>query len=102
MENKRRYPRLLTKLKGQYFLEGKSGILNECTVTNICPRGMRIEFYETMNVGSIITIMTTIPSEPRPIRTKGTVKWLRQRENGFVGGVEFKETLDDETFAKFI
>ena len=102
MEGIRRPGRFVKQLKAQYFLEEIKGVWEECTVTNISPGGIKIEFYETINVGSTITIMIIIPGESKPMRIKETLKWIKKRESDFIGGIELTEKLDDSTFAKLI
>ena len=98
----RRTGRFVKKLKAQYFLDEKRGTVKECTITNIALKGMGIACHETINVGSHVTIIISIPNESTPVIVKGTSKWIRQRENDFIGGVELTETLDDSTFAKLV
>jgi len=97
---KRRSGRFLTKLGAHYFLSTKKGEWRKCAIFNISPVGIGAEFYEHNEVGSTIHLMIDIPGEAKPIMVKGSIKWMKQKGNRFIGGIELAETLDDVTFSK--
>ena len=100
MNIKRRFGRFVTQLKAQYFLNEKEGKWNECTVININPKGMGVEFHEYIDVGSTIHLVIIIPGELETIVVKGILKWIKQGKNDFIAGIELTEMLDDIKFAK--
>jgi len=100
MDIKRGFGRFVTQLKAQYFLNEKREKWNECTIIDISPKGMGVEFKQDINVGSTIHLVIIIPRELEPIMVKGKLKWIKQRGNDFVGGIEFTELLDEDKFAK--
>jgi len=98
----RRPGRYLTQLKARYFLNEARDNWKECTIINISLKGMGIEFNEAINVESTIHLMIIELRGSEPVTTKGELRWLKQRENDFIGGIELAETLDEITFAKLI
>ncbi len=100
MEDIRRSGRYVTQLKAQYFLDDDKDHWKECTIININPKGMCVEFNEGINVNSTIHLVIIKSGESEPIIVKGILKWLRQKKNNFIGGIELAETLDENTFAK--
>ena len=97
---KRRSGRFVTKLKAHYFLSEKKGELRECTIFNISPIGIGVEFHEKHEIGSGIHLMVDIPGETQHVIVKGSIKWIRQKGNRFIGGIEFGALLDNVTFSK--
>jgi hypothetical protein len=97
---KRRSGRFVTKLKAHYFLSEKKGELRECTIFNISPIGIGAEFHEKNEIGSGIHLMIDVPGETQHVIVKGSVKWIRQKGNRFIGGIEFVALLDNVTFSK--
>ena len=98
----RRFGRFVTELKARYFLGEMKENWKACTINKISPKGVGVEFYEDIQVGSTIHLMITFPREPKTIMLKGTLQWIEQRKNVFSGGIEFTEMLDDTTFANLI
>ena len=96
---KRRTGRFLAKLKAHYFLSEKKGELKECTIFNISPIGIGAEFHEKHEIGSLIHLMVDIPGETQHVIVKGSIKWIRQKGNRFIGGIELTKTLDNATFS---
>ena len=82
------------------LLNEKEGKWNECTIININPKGMGVEFHEDISVGSTIHLVIIIPGELETIVVKGILKWIKQRKNNFIAGIELTEMLDDIKFAK--
>jgi len=97
---KRRSGRFVTKLKAHYFLSEKKGELRECAIFNISPIGIGAEFHEKHEIGSRIHLMIGVPGETQHVIVKGSIKWIRQKGNRFIGGIELAEMLDDVTFSK--
>lgn len=98
----RRPGRYLTQLKAKYFLNEDSGSWKECTIINITPKGIGISFTQGINMKSIINLMIIEPRGSKPVTTKGRLRWLKQRKNDFIGGIELAEALDETTFARLI
>jgi hypothetical protein len=65
---------------------------------------MGIEFHasEEINVGSTIHLEIFVPREFKTVCVKGKLKWINQRRNDFVGGIEWyrinREALDEDKF----
>ena len=96
-EDRREQIRFSTNLKGRYSTEGLGKNWEECTVLDASRKGMGIKFHtpEGIKVGSIINLETVVPSETEPLNVRGTLKWIKQKENELIGGVEFAEVQDE-------
>ena len=55
---------------------------------------------DIINVGSIIFLEIPMPHEFAPLNIKGTLRWIKEKENDFIGGVEFTKVLDEVQFSK--
>ena len=96
-EDRREHIRFSTNLKGRYSTEGLGKNWEECTVMDASRRGMGIQFHtpDIIKVGSTIYLETVVPSETEPLNVRGTVKWIKQKENGLIGGVAFADVQDE-------
>jgi hypothetical protein len=96
-EDRRKQIRFSTNLKGRYSTEGLGKNWEECTVLDASRKGMGIKFHtpEGIKVGSIINLETVVPTETEPLNVRGTLKWIKQKENELIGGVEFAEVQDE-------
>jgi hypothetical protein len=96
-EDNRRHIRFSTNLKGRYSTGELGKNWEECTVLDASRKGMGIKFHtaEGIKVGSIINLETVVSSETEPFNVRGTLKWIKQKENEFIGGVELNEVLDE-------
>ncbi len=90
-ENRRAFSRFDTHLKAQFLLKEKRGDLRTCTVLNISRTGMGLQFHtpEKISVGSSIHLEITVPASLEPFSAEGTVKWIHQIDNDFIGGIEW-------------
>ena len=102
MDEIRRLGRYVTQLKAKYFIDEDKGSWKDCTIININPKGVGVELNEDINVDSTIHLTIIKPGESEPIIAKGVLRWIRQRKNDFIGGIELAETIDEITFAKLI
>ncbi len=102
VRRRRRFFRYSTRLKAQYFLQEEVSGWKECTVITAARKGMGIIFraQEKVDIGSTIHFAITVPKEEEPVMIKGMLKWIRQRKDNLVGGIEFAEILDTDTFVK--
>ena len=100
MKDTRRSGRYVIQLKAQYFLDDDKDHWRVCTILNINPKGVCVEFNEGINVDSTIHLVIIKSGESEPIIVKGILKWLRQKKSNLIGGIELAETLDENTFAK--
>ncbi len=53
-----------------------------------------------INAGSSILLEVFIPGELEPISVKGTIKWVKQIENGYISGIELSKELDEFNLSK--
>ena len=104
MESRRRFKRFSIKLNAKYIFEDSKKSWEQCTIIDATHKGMGIRFNtpETSNSGSTIHLEILVSKEIEPISLKGTLKWIGEGGNDFVGGVELKEGLDEITWANII
>jgi c-di-GMP-binding flagellar brake protein YcgR len=89
-DERRNYIRFSTNLKARYFTGETVKNWEECTVFDASRNGMGIKFHtpEEIQIGSTINLETVVSSEIEPLNVRGTLKWIKQEANEFVGGVE--------------
>ena len=102
LNNRRKYPRFETQLKAQFVSAESQRGGEDCTIIDFSRKGMRAEVYtsEEINVGTNILLEVFIPRELDPINVKGTIKWVKQIENGFISGIELSKGLEEITLSK--
>ena len=102
MEDGRGFIRFFSQLKARYITEDKEKDWKECTIINVNRKGMGVKFNtrERINEGSTILFEISVTTEFEPVQATGILKWINEGENYFVGGIEFSELLDEDTFAK--
>jgi hypothetical protein len=102
MEDGRGFIRFFSQLKGRYVLEDKEGDWEECTIINANRKGMGIKFHtrEVINIGATIYLEIFVSTEFEPLNVTGILKWIKEGENNFVGGIELTEMLEEDKFAK--
>jgi len=106
MENRRRFSRIDTLWKARYFLKEEERGWGNCTIIDFSRKGMGVEFHtsEKINVGSTVHLEIFVPTEFEPVCVEGKVKWIDQRKNDFVGGIEGyrinHEALDEDKFVR--
>lgn len=42
-----------------------------------------------LNEGSIIHLKVLLPSEPKPVTVRGILKWIKNKGDFFIGGIEW-------------
>ncbi len=69
--------------EGRRYLDG-------CTIIDVTREGMGIRFHtdENISVGSTVHLEIPVLTELAPVKVKGIVKWVAQRENDFTGGIK--------------
>lgn len=104
MKGKRKSKRFTTNLKGRYVLESSEGNEKECTVINVSGNGAGLEFYthEKIAIGTEIGLTIFAPEATDPIHVSGILKWVKQGERDFVGGVEVVVPTDKDKLAELI
>jgi hypothetical protein len=100
IQKKRRFPRFASKQKAQYCLQDRYGSWKECTIHTISRKGVGVTLKGKTNVYSIIFLEIPIPHEFVPLSIKGTLRWIKEKENDFIGGIEFNKAIDEVQFSK--
>ena len=102
MRAKRRFDRFLVQREAKYFLQEGLGNWQECTISNVSRKGMKILFHERINVGSTICLEIPVPGELVSICINAILKWSEERGNDFIGSIELTKLLDDEKLSKLL
>jgi len=87
MEKRRKFPRTALPQKARFF--GAKG-WEDCTITEASREGLSIQFYtsEKIKAGSLIHLKVLMPSEPNPVDVQGMLKWIEEKGEHYIGGVE--------------
>ncbi len=102
MRAKRRFDRFLVQREAKYFSQGGLGNWQECTISNVSRKGMKILFHERINVGSTIRLEIPVSGDLVSISINGILKWIEERGNDFIGGIKLTKMLDDEKLSKLL
>jgi hypothetical protein len=62
--------------------------------------GIEVHLQERFQIGSILKIEVPVPPRDEPIKAMGILRWIKQKQLDFIGGIELAEILDNSTFAK--
>lgn len=95
-EERRRYPRFTKQFKAHCITtESKRGG-DDCTVINVSLKGLGVVFNtsEEIKVGSSVILEIPASEEHKSHTVKGVVKWVKKRENDYIGGIELAELFD--------
>ncbi len=85
---RRRFKRSILPQKAIFF--GKKG-WEDCLITEVSRKGIGVTLYtsERIQEGSIMHLKVTVPREKNPVMVKGILRWIKKREDHFVGGIEW-------------
>ena len=95
-KERRQYPRFTKQFKAHCITtESKRGG-DDCTVINVSLKGLGVIFNtsEEIKVGSSVILEIPAYGEHEPHSVKGVVKWVKKRENDYIGGIELAELFD--------
>ncbi len=100
--DRRRHRRFNTQLKAQFVSRTSQRGGEGSTIIDFSRKGMRAKICtdEEINAGSSILLEVFIPGELEPIGVKGTIKWVKQIENGYISGIELSKELDEIKLSK--
>ena len=89
-DNERKGVRFPTEIKTRYLIDGED-TWKECTVVDMSREVMDIVFRanEEIPLGTIIHLKAQRPQETEVLNIKGTLKWIRQSVDVYVGGIEW-------------
>jgi len=104
MEDTRKYGRFSTQLNALYFLNENSGEVKECTVINMSRKGIgiKLQLHEKIKVGSTIRLEVFIPGKMEPTNISGVLKWIEEKGDDSIAGIECIELLDEMNFSKVV
>jgi len=102
LKDRRKFPRFDTELKAQFVSKESHRGGEECTIIDFSRKGMKAKVYtsEEINVGTTVLLEVFLPRELDPIDVKGTIKWVKQIENGYISGIELSKGLDEMKLSK--
>ena len=97
MEERRKFKRHQTRLKAQYYIKEENEGWEECTIIDVSHKGMGIVFLtrKEIEVSSTVLLEITLLTELEPIYIVGTLKWIKQEDRDFIGGIESTDLLAD-------
>jgi hypothetical protein len=64
--------------------------------------GIRFNTSEELHLGSTVIIDLTVSSVRESLYVAGSLRWIEEGVNFFIGGIELKESLDDITLLKLL
>jgi len=87
-------------LKAQYFSREEKGSREQCGISNVSRKGVGLKLHtgKKIKLASIIHLEMHVAIKSEPIEAKGILKWIEKEGNGFIGGIELIEELDDATW----
>ena len=93
-----------TNLKANYFVKEGEISWKECTINKVSRKGIGITLHtdEKINVGSTLDLKIFISKELEYFTVKGILKWIKQKENNFIGGIELTEFLSETEWIQLI
>ena len=94
-KGKRSFVRFFIQLKARYFLKEREGLCEECTILDVNPKGMKIEFSKEISLGTTIYLAVYLHEESESLNLKGVLRWTKQSVNRFMGGIELTDILDE-------
>lgn len=95
-KERRKYPRFKKQFKAHCITtESKRGG-DECTVINVSLKGVGVVFHtgEKIRVGSSVILEIPASGDHEHHSVKGVIKWVKKRENDYMGGIELAELFD--------
>jgi len=101
-KEKRRLRRFNTNLKAKFVSKESLRGGEECIIIDFSQKGMGAKVFsiEDTIVGSNIILEVFTPGELKPIIVKGTIRWSKKIENGYISGVELSKELDEINLTK--
>ena len=92
------YRRIELQHPARFTLKEKHSNWKDCTLININQnlKGVGVWFHtrKTITSGAIVTIDLMTSGTSGPLCITGVVKWVEQRENDCIGGIELISTID--------
>ena len=94
--NKNTYRRIKLQHPARFTIQEENGHWENCTLININQNlnGMGVRFHtrKAITPGATITIDVITSVTSGPLCITGVVKWVKERENDCVGGIELTST----------
>ena len=104
LNDRRKYHRFETQLEAAYISAESQWGGENCTILDFSRKGMKAKVCtsEEINVGTKVLLEVHIPGELEPINVKGTIKWVKQIESGYISGIELLERLEEIKLSKLL
>ena len=101
-KNKRRLRRFNTNLKARFVSKESLRGGEECIIVDFSQKGMGAKVFSIDDtiIGSNVILEVFTPGELKPIIVKGTIKWAKKIENGYISGIELSRELDEINLSK--
>ena len=99
METERRHPRFFKQREGKAFTIGG---WRKCSTVDVSRKGLCLRFHEPKKVLLGSSVYLEIPTFKglKPICVEGILKWRKQEDSNYIGGVELNEALLDNEWVK--
>ena len=93
-----------TNLKANYLVKEGKIVWKECTINKVSRKGIGITLHtdEKITVGTTLDLKIFISKELEYFTVKGIVKWIKQKENNLIGGIELTEFLSETEWIQLI
>ncbi len=91
IKERRKFMRLGTQLKADFFAKGPSMASGEAYIQNFCREGLGVLFHQAIQKGEHVDLTLKIPGDNAPILATGKVAWAQpsQEKNRIGAGLKF-------------
>lgn len=100
---KRCFTRYDTNISAQYCPDG-NGKWQPCTVIKLSRKGigLSIPTKEAPALGALLNFKLATAKTSECVNLRGTVKWIESADNGYTGGIELCEIVDELLWLQLI
>lgn len=104
VKNQRLFKRFPHNHQGRFFSNTQSKGWRDCQIVDISRKGVQIECSATeeISTGSIMCIEIYIPNQLELVSLKGTVKWVKKKDDKLISGIEFCKLLEEEVLNQIL
>lgn len=97
-------PRFNVSLKAACRIKEQGEIHQQCRITNLSMSGATVQFLrnENISVSNALLLDIPIPDTIMHVSAEAEIIWIKQRFNGVVCGVKFRNILSDSLIQQLI
>jgi hypothetical protein len=91
-------------MKATYFVEERNRGWEDCAITKLSRKGMGITFFTDQEIpeDSTLSLKIFTSNENEYFTVKGDLRWIEKAGDGFIGGIELREILDEPKWLQLI